>query len=128
MWDEGIDIGQLVIEGRIPQLSPKSKTAPHPNRPYFDGRVRRDLVIRRRRHDGFFRFRGEPDYPFAVMEWKPSVEDRTPKSIRDGYENDLRWLPDNASLMQVGYCVLIEWPAETLKITCARVCDDEIKR
>jgi hypothetical protein len=125
---ERIDIGQLVVEGRIPQIALKIGTFPNLKRPYFDDRVRRDLVIRKRRHDGYFRVPGEPDPPFAVMEWKISVADRTPKYIRDDYETDLCWLSDNAALMKVGYCVLVEWPDGALRIRCARICGREVNR
>jgi|SRR5271166_4365863 len=125
---ENIDIGQLVVEGRIPQIALKVGTSPNLKRPYFDHRVRRDLVIRKRRHDGYFRVLDKPDHPFAVMEWKISVADRTPKNIADDNEIDLCWLRDNADLMRVGYCVLVEWPDGALRIKCARICGREVDR
>jgi len=125
---EQIDAGQLVIEGRVPQLACKTGTEPHPSRPELDRRARRDLVIRRRRHHGCFRVPEAPDCPFAVMEWKLSIAKRTSKRLVAEFETDVQWLVDNGDMMQVGYGVFVEWPDGNLRIRCVRVQGRELNR
>jgi hypothetical protein len=46
--------------------------------------------------------RGQPDRPFAVMEWKLSVSHKTPHATLKQYQDDIEWLQHNASLMWRG--------------------------
>jgi len=55
LLSQPIDTGLLAIEGRIPQLTPKIGKRLHPKRRHFDECVRADLVIRKQRHECFFR-------------------------------------------------------------------------
>ena len=117
---EGIDPGQLCVEGRVPQANRKRGAVSSPTRRDLDDHAHRDLVLFRRRHCTHWC----GNAPYAVMEWKLSVKARTLAKAKKDYKIDLDWLQDNAHLMRVGYCVLVEWVGK-LRIQCERVCNGE---
>ncbi len=107
---EGVDPGVLRIEGRVRQ---------HPTTGDGRERGRKDLVVWPDCLDTVWR----PDvkHPLAVLEWKLSTSEITPKQILDGAETDLCWLKANADLMGAGYGILVEWPQRKLRIICRQV-------
>ncbi|MGA2456103.1 MAG: hypothetical protein ABSF85_00815 [Terriglobales bacterium] len=121
--DQSIDVGQLDIEGRVPQEWPHRRA-----RRTGKDRAQRDLVIWNRRGDGFWRVAGQPDRPFAVMEWKLSVSGKTRPATLADYQDDIDWLQHNTSLMRVGYAVLVEWPEGKLRLRCAKVLGGAVNR
>jgi len=118
---QSIDVGQLCIEGRVPQV-----WAHRRSRRAGSSRAQRDLVIWARRNDGFWRVENLPDRPFAVVEWKLSLSDKTGARKRAEYKDDIDWLRYNASMMRVGYAVLLDRHEGKLRLRCTRVENGEI--
>lgn len=115
LHNNSIDMGQLGIEGRVPQVWCHRR-----GRRQSADRAQRDLVIWNHRNHGFWRVEGKPDRPFAVMEWKLLNYEKDRGRILAQHRDDIDWLQQNSSLMRVGYAVLVEWP-DGLKLRCARI-------
>jgi hypothetical protein len=109
---EQLQLTQIGIEYPVRQAQIKVAWKPCP---------RKDLVIWQEAHSTAW----NGGKPLAVIEWKHiSKLTKRVQAVRREHKSDIDWLMKNRDAMGVGFAIMVERSASTVKLTCVKVGQD----